>query len=149
VDNEQVLQQIESLCQKFSNNCSDNLNFDVSEVEDLLKSLFSRFENSPLLYFSVNPGWFSILADLHKKLLFIDPDYTIFQIKEKFGGLRFYATFKNISPVSESIAHDLIALAEQRSCHSCEICGKYGTLSDDRSWKSTRCSAHKDSMKDF
>lgn len=34
--------------------------------------------------------WNYLILECHEKLMEIDPNYTIFQIKEKFGGLRFY-----------------------------------------------------------
>lgn len=35
-------------------------------------------------------GWYPIIIACHKELVAIDPDYEIVQIKEKFGGLRYY-----------------------------------------------------------
>lgn len=34
--------------------------------------------------------WLPVIARTHVKLLYIDPNYQILQIKEKFGGLRYY-----------------------------------------------------------
>jgi hypothetical protein len=149
MDPEQVSGQIETLCVRFAENCSESSSMTVDDVRGLFYELFSRFENPPIMYFSINTGWFSIIANLHKKLLFIDPNYTIFQIKEKFGSLRFYATFKNISPIAESIAFDLISVAERSSSFSCEICGRFGTQVEDKCWLSTRCSEHKNLIADF
>ena len=36
------------------------------------------------------PGWKNLIKELDSKMSAIDPDYTIEQIKEKFGGLRYY-----------------------------------------------------------
>jgi hypothetical protein len=39
----------------------------------------------------IGPGWLPVIERLHADLLKIDPNYVVAQVKEKFGGLRFYA----------------------------------------------------------
>lgn len=34
--------------------------------------------------------WYPIIVECHRKLLELDPHYTVDQVKEKFGGLRYY-----------------------------------------------------------
>lgn len=58
----------------------------------------------------------------------------IHQIKEKFGGLRFY-----IGPNFSKRLYDMIDEAEKQSYHVCERCGKPGELRKDRSWLKTLC----------
>lgn len=57
----------------------------------------------------------------------------IVQIKEKFGGLRFYVD----SP--SQWLQQMIDEAENKSFHVCEKCGKDGKLQTDRSWLKTLC----------
>ena len=57
----------------------------------------------------------------------------IAQIKEKFGGLRFY-----VSNASAKL-NSMIDMAERQSFHICERCGKEGKLRTDRSWLKTLC----------
>ena len=140
---ERSLKLIDELCEGFDRNVSKDIKLRPIDSKDLLTKLFTRFENSPAIYFSIGPGWFHLLADLHEKLFHLDPNYTIFQIKEKFGGLRFYASFYNISPISEKIAFDLIAYAESKSLYICEICSNYGYVSEHKHWLSARCKDHK------
>lgn len=40
-------------------------------------------------------GWYPLLTELHNELIQVDPNYRIYQIKQKFGGLRFYAQAAN------------------------------------------------------
>lgn len=140
---------VEELCERFDRNIVDKTKFSVDDARDLLLKLFGRFENPPYIYFSVNTGWFKLLADLHAKLFYIDPNYTIFQIKEKFGTLRFYVTFSNISPIAEEICFDLISYAENKSSNICEICGGFGSRNEDKHWLSVRCAQHRSVIFDF
>ena len=72
-------------------------------------------------------GWKSIIADTHKRLRHLDPDYTILQIKEKFGGLRYYfAQSKTIDPITWEIMEDVVIAAELRCSRMCEHCGAPG-----------------------
>lgn len=47
---------------------------------------------------------------------------TVLQVKEKFGGLRFY--FSGPYPMD-----DIVRAAERESYHTCEICGEHGVES--------------------
>lgn len=63
----------------------------------------------------VGPGWASLVEEAYNAL----PDgSTISQVKEKYGGLRFYAI----------PAVDAIDAIEARSLTVCEDCGKPGLL---------------------
>lgn len=134
---------VDELCERFASNFCTDLTFSLDQAKELLHKLFTRFELEPVIYFSVDVGWFPLLEELHSKLFFIDPNYTIGQIKEKFGGLRFYATFSSINPIAEKIGFDVIHFAEQKSFSICEICGKYGSIQEDKHYLSARCHKHR------
>ena len=36
------------------------------------------------------PGWFQLINMCHAELVALDPEYVIMQIKDKFGGMRYY-----------------------------------------------------------
>jgi hypothetical protein len=57
------------------------------------------------------------------------------QVKEKFGGLRFYMT------TGSEEMFDLIDKAEEESLRTCEVCGKTGSLRSLGGWYMTRCNA--------
>lgn len=72
-------------------------------------------------------GWFTILSLLNTGLESIDPQYRIAQIKEKFGGLRFYADPTSaLFPEQRDRFYDLIHAAEAASLTVCEVCGERG-----------------------
>jgi hypothetical protein len=48
-----------------------------------------------------NDPWMPAILELNDKLSMLDPDYKISQVKEKFGGLRFYATTSNNAVVED------------------------------------------------
>ena len=57
-------------------------------------------------YIGVDEGWYLIVADCDRDLTAINPDYQILQIKEKFGGLRYYikpvnATTKEVKDMKD------------------------------------------------
>lgn len=62
------------------------------------------------------------------------PPVDIRQIKEKFGGLRFYFFG------GDEYLRGLVRMAEAYSVHVCECCGARGGLEGMR----TRCEAHKE-----
>ena len=98
-------------------------------------------------------GWFRILdnlcASLEPKIRgWVDqnPDKEshprISQIKEKFGGFRFYMTEISLKNVGEELSkeiYSLIAQAEEESYTVCEFCGVSGELRKDLPWKKTLC----------
>lgn len=63
-------------------------------------------------------GWNTIISALNERLEALAPDYTILQIKEKFGGLRYY-----IAASHEDALYHIIAEAEELSLLTCEDCG--------------------------
>lgn len=81
-------------------------------------------------------GWWPLIDELIEDLKKLGWDGQITQIKEKFGGLRFY-----ISEGSMEI-FDRIAKAEADSYHICEVCGESGKLRGDLSWAKTLCDIH-------
>lgn len=58
------------------------------------------------------------------------------QIKEKFGGLRFYYQG------GDEYINGLVAMAESWAAHSCEECGAPGT-SGGKGWIKTLCPTHR------
>ena len=87
-------------------------------------------------YIGVSDGWYLILLNLSIALELLDEDIQVTQIKEKFGGLRFY-----IGPATER-AHKLIEEAEELSMETCEECGEPGRSRSDLDWITTLCDMH-------
>lgn len=82
----------------------------------------------------VGDGWFDLLKELSDKL---EPLGIIAaQVKEKFGGLRFYT-----EPFNEDIydsVMEAINIAEVKSYKTCSICGDPGQTKGG-GWVSTLC----------
>jgi hypothetical protein len=83
--------------------------------------------------FMCGDGWFKIVYDLSKKITKIDPNCEAVEVKEKWGGLRFY-----VNPTKREV-FDAIDKAEERSFHTCEECGKEGKFREDIPWVLTLC----------
>ena len=91
-------------------------------------------------------GWFGLVYNLCKdireyftktdKRHKIPEEFYVTQIKEKFGGLRFYITY------APKEVHDMIHKAEDDSLTICEKCGKSGILRNDFHWWLTLCEQH-------
>lgn len=96
--------------------------------------------------FECGDGWFQLIWDLSEKLEALivqykkdNPDDDNFpqatQVKEKFGGLRFYMNYE-----TEEI-EKLIEEAEVKSEETCEVCGKKGTIQGG-GWLMCLCPEH-------
>lgn len=84
-------------------------------------------------YFSVSPGWRIRVAKLINDCLAAGWDGEVHQVKEKFGGLRFY-----VGSASNEV-DKLIEEAEDESYKICSECGKEGELRPKLGWVLTLC----------
>lgn len=78
----------------------------------------------------VGKGWSGLINELYDA---IPEDTKVVQVKEKFGGLRFY-----VDSATEEF-NNLIDDCEKRSYTICEQCGKEGKIREDRAWILTLC----------
>ena len=93
--------------------------------------------------FTHDDGWFDIVwrlcGDLEPLVAQLEQEigcqFEVLQVKEKFGGLRFYVNRK-----SDAIRQRIEA-AIQESLHTCEVCGQPGTLRENGLIK-TLCDEH-------
>ncbi len=84
------------------------------------------------------PGWTLLVEDLIRKLIAAGWDRQLCQVKEKFGGLRFY-----IVRTSDELDR-LVEDAENDSFFTCEECGNPGeTRATSGGWEYTSCAEHK------
>lgn len=82
------------------------------------------------------PGWDDLVLELDAAIAAVKPQYVIYQMKEKFGGLRFYTDHDG-----ETGIRRLIEEAERKSITICETCGAPGTPRGNY-WKYTACDEH-------
>lgn len=96
--------------------------------------------------FDIDPGWYKLVdvlcANIQRHIDFMESknpgvvsQVVVEQIKEKFGGLRFY-----YSGGDEYIS-GLVSMAESVSEYTCEVCGAPGKKSG-KGWIRTLCDIH-------
>lgn len=97
--------------------------------------------------FETDDGWFRIIHALSARLVEIieglpaeeRDEYYAVQVKEKFGGLRFYMSMET-EEMSRAIQE-----AEAQSAATCEACGLPGKRRG-RGWVKTLCDRHAELM---
>ena len=91
-------------------------------------------------YLGVGPGWFPIIdslcTDLQNLSDKLGHQIKATQVKEKFGGLRFY------TGPSLDAQWNRITLAEGQAAVTCDVCGKEGKMRDLNGYMATRCDEH-------
>lgn len=98
-------------------------------------------DQSPMAFgIQTGDGWFWLINHLCRHLQDLTdkrglPQVVAFQVKEKFGGLRFYVVTANIEQ------YHAIEFAESLSFATCEECGAMEDVKrlSKNGWLSTRC----------
>jgi len=114
----------------------DEMNAYLESIGGLVRSY--RKDKGPIVdasYLGVKTGWYSIVKELISELIKLGWDREIVQVKEKFGGLRFY-----VSTLPEG-GIDVMSKYEALSYNTCEVCGKHGLLRGG-GWYKTLCDEH-------
>jgi hypothetical protein len=112
------------------------------EMQEYFPKVFPKIFSGQYGGIAVGHGWFDILnsaCQLIQSHLDWKPDVpqvVAEQVKEKFGGLRFYVSGGN------AYTDGVIAMAEHMSGKTCEVCGAPGTTGG-HGWISTLCPTHR------
>ena len=114
------------------------------EMNDYLESIGGlengMYSNKPKItscdFFDVQVGWYPLIKNLIDELITLGWDKQVTQVKEKFGGLRFY-----INGGSDEM-YNKITEAEKLSHETCELCGEKGELRTKIRWFTTLCDEH-------
>ena len=85
---------------------------------------------------SVGRGWFKIINDLCITFSKFGDEVIASQVKEKFGGLRFY--INGVPKEHSDEIYKAIEVAEIASVETCEYCGKPGRQAG-KGWIKTTC----------
>ncbi len=113
----------------------------AKNTADLRRNFPTFFDKN--FYFECNDGWFPLIRKLCEDLAaFHIPDLKAVQVKEKFGGLRFYIdpfTAPN-KKIKEEVGR-FIAKAEHDSYTICECCGDPGRRTAIGYYEATRCTS--------
>jgi hypothetical protein len=97
-----------------------------AELRQKVFDLRHKFAPGWLEVVSVAEGWYRLVAECDRELSVVDPAYKILQIKEKFGGLRYY-----VEPSKPELLDQLNAITqkyEELSLRTCEATGDAGVL---------------------
>ncbi len=125
--------------------------YNEQEYEAFAKRMEERFPkmfSQPYGGFAVGPGWWPIIESLcaniqsridwwnkNRETRPVIEQVVVEQIKEKFGGLRFYYQG------GDDGIHGMVRMAEAWADHHCEECGKPGK-SHSTGWIKTVCEEH-------
>lgn len=93
---------------------------------DYLFPVLARFSPDAPANIWCDKGWWILVSNCDVELSKIDPEYSIFQIKEKFGGLRYYYSPSN--PIHSEQMDEVIRKYEKICAMTCEITGRHGFL---------------------
>lgn len=89
------------------------------------------------------PGWTGLLVGLRQRLNDLDVDVHVDQVKEKFGGLRFYySTDDDVSQTIVRIIDNWVEGAETASFLLCYLCGAGVTHQGSGYWVRYFCANH-------
>lgn len=102
------------------------------------------FERGQLWGIEHGDGWSQIIVTLCERLETIlqdDPDakFAVRQVKEKFGGLRFYYSLELAQDETTLLVREAVDLAAAASVNVCEYCGQLGQLRRHNRWLRTQC----------
>jgi hypothetical protein len=113
------------------------------EMQEYFPKVFPKIFTGQYGGIAIGTGWFDILnsacqliqshCDWQKDKC---PQVVAAQVKEKFGGLRFYVDG------GDEYTHGIISMAEQMSGKVCEECGTPGETGG-KGWISTLCPTHR------
>lgn len=102
----------------------------------------NAFEEDKSFWASAGNGWFGIIEDIIKKAHELDLTINIRQVKEKFGGLRFYyeVVDEEYDDNNTEELAELVREKEDESFETCEQCGtKENVETKGDSWIKTLC----------
>jgi len=114
---------------------------DAGDLAPELEEILRRIPDGWGRWLSMSKGWYRIIVELDRRLAELDEDYVVHQVKEKFGGLRYYVEpSESASPGTRTAMREAVKAAEVLSERTCEECGADGAvLRDDRVYWQTLC----------
>jgi hypothetical protein len=99
----------------------------MNELQLQIEKLKEKIAPGWLQVIQVDEGWYQLVIDCDRELSLFDPHYKILQIKEKFGGLRYYIKPSETCYEPRRL-NDVIAKYEEVAAKTCEATGKQGVL---------------------
>lgn len=98
---------------------------------------------------SIPEGWRAIVETACRRLAEAvasepEAEFVLIDMKEKYGMLCLAASSFGLSEEANAAVTLALDLAEARSAHVCDVCGRPGRLSEQGGWYATRCEEHLD-----
>jgi len=114
---------------------------DAGELAPALELILRRIPDGWGRWVTMSRGWYPVIVALDRRLAELDEDYVVHQVKEKFGGLRYYfEPSDHSSPDTIAAMRAAVKEAESVAERTCEECGADGAvLRDDRVYWQTLC----------
>lgn len=110
------------------------------KTKDLGFCFMSKRPNDNASFLECDEGWYELIYNLCKDLKEAGFDGHVDQIKEKFGGLRFYISYgDNTTDEVAKKCDKLIMYYEDSSIKTCETCGQDGEEVNLKGWIKTLC----------
>ena len=111
----------------------------MTELQQQIENLKTKIVSGYVVAITVDEGWYQLVIDCDSELVTIDPNYKIFQIKEKFGQLRYYMSPSPTTTTEQrNIMFEITRKYEEISSRTCEATGKPGILmKSSRGWLRT------------
>ena len=101
----------------------------MNELQLQVEALKNKFLPNYYKSVDVDEGWYQIVVDCDNLLTEIDPNYQIAQIKQKFGGLRYYFQPSDVNNGELYVKMNAVVLAyEKIASITCEATGKPGVI---------------------
>ena len=101
----------------------------MNDLQLQVETLKDKFLPNYYKSVDVDEGWYQIVVDCDNLLTKIDPDYQIAQIKQKFGGLRYYFQPSDVNNGELYVKMNAVVLAyEKIASITCEATGNPGVL---------------------
>jgi hypothetical protein len=119
---------------------------DAGEYAEALTRILRRIPDGWGRWIGCGAGWYPLIVALDERLAEIAPDYELHQVKEKFGGLRYYFGAQDADEAIVASMDERVREAEQQASTTCEQCGAPGRISSRAGWYKTLCGSCSDGL---
>lgn len=139
-DNESVAvlsqENLEAPIQENLQESTNNAANGDGEIPDLAKLAQTHTIRGCLL--EIPNAWLELVHDIDSIMSLVDPDYELFQVKDKFGQLRYY--WQTEKPHAIDMLDKIASMGERAATTICAMCGEWAT---DKNGYFNVCEAHK------
>lgn len=98
-----------------------------TEIERKIAHIESLMDKEMRGYIECDHGWDELIIKCHEELIALDPNYVPVQIKQKFGGLRYYFDTQTDERTRLKM-YETTGRYEALSLKTCEVTGEAGVL---------------------